>query len=280
MKSSSRNGRKTIWLAVHTTEGLMSSVALRQFFDRANAQGSSHAGADSTGLLLDGAADGYVDHSRAAWTLRNGNPISENLEQCAWAGWTRAEWLARPKLLDAAARWLARRSKATGVPLRLIGPNGVAARQSGVIEHDDYSKGTGDGSHWDCGPNYPWDVVLPLAQSYLNGNAPKPQPEPEDDDMAGVFITDGNARPWWLYDGFTRRYVAPGEPQILVDLGIVKQNMVKKVAPAVIERIPRSDVDLVDESAIAREVAERWKQMTDEERAKEEAHALPGVLAA
>ncbi len=175
MHSSSRNGAKVIWLGVHTTEGMMRATALRDWTGWA---GSSHAASDETGALLT-PADGFVPYDRAAWTLRNGNPISENIAQCGWARWTRAEWLARPKLLDATARWLADRSKARGIPLVRLSAADIRARKPGVIGHGDYSTATGDGTHWDPGPGYPWDVVLAKATTYRDGIK-------QEDDMANV----------------------------------------------------------------------------------------------
>lgn len=172
MNSSSRNGARVIWLAVHTTEGMMRVQTLR---DWTAWPGSSHAASDETGALW-GPAQGFVPYDRAAWTLRNGNRISENIEQCGWARWTRAEWLARPKLLDATARWLAERSAARGIPLRRLTHAEIRARVPGVLGHGDYSTATGDGTHWDPGPGYPWDVVLAKANAYRDGI-------PQEDDM-------------------------------------------------------------------------------------------------
>ena len=163
MQSSSRNGHRPRVLAVHTTEGIMRAKQLR---DWTGWKGSSHAAADETGVLMDGAGDGFVDHDRASWTLRSGNPWSENIELCAYAKWTRTEWLSRPKLLGACATWLARRSKARGIPLVKLTPAQYRAGQSGVIGHHDHTVGYSDGTHWDPGPNFPWDIVLNLAKSY------------------------------------------------------------------------------------------------------------------
>lgn len=173
-RSQSRGGAKVVWLAVHTTEGIMRATALR---DWATWPGSSHASSDETGALLT-PADGFVPYERAAWTLRNGNNISENIEQCGWARWTRAEWLSRPKLLDATARWLADRSRARGIPLVKLSPADVKAHKSGVLGHVDYTLGTGDGTHTDPGKDYPWDVVLDAAKGYAAG---KPGVIEEDD---------------------------------------------------------------------------------------------------
>jgi len=176
MQSSSRNGATVRALCIHTAEGALTVDALRTFFDRPGATGSSHAGADDTGKLADGAADGFVDYSRAAWTLRNGNPWSENLELCAFAAWTRTQWLGKPQLLEACALWLARRSAARGIPLTKLSVDQLRAQARGVIDHDDYTDATGDGTHWDVGENFPWDVVMPRAVQLAGTPAPVPAP--------------------------------------------------------------------------------------------------------
>ena len=166
-RSESRNGAVVRLLAVHSTEGNGTAQDLR---DAAWWTGSSHAINDETGTLLT-PAEGCVPYERAAWTLRSGNHISDNIEQVGWAHWTRAEWLARPLLLDGTARWLADRSKARGIPLVKLSPADVAAGKSGVIGHVDWTYGMKDGTHTDPGPNYPWDVVLPKAIAYRNGTS-------------------------------------------------------------------------------------------------------------
>jgi hypothetical protein len=85
--------------------------------------------------------------------------------------------------------------------------------------------------------------------------APAPK---EDDDMA-VFLVDERGA-WWLYNGFQRRYVRPGEPKVLAQLGMVKSETdVRRISPAYFDAIPRSDVDQIDEAEIARLVAESLK---------------------
>jgi hypothetical protein len=210
MKSSSRNGAKVIWLAVHTTEGMMRVQALR---DWAGWPGSSHAASDETGALW-GPEQGFVPYDRAAWTLRNGNPISENIEQCGWARWTRAEWLARPKLLDATARWLAERSKARGIPLVKLSPAEVRARKPGVLGHGDYSTGTGDGTHWDPGPGYPWDVVMDKARAYAAGQMEDDMQLDDRLEVPGgtVTVAEALAAGWEAGRGKFDVYGADGKP--------------------------------------------------------------------
>ena len=85
--SSGRGGATVWWLALHTAEGgydsdpadhgidAGSARSLVAFFQRSSAA-SSHAIADDDVLL-----DNLVPYDRKAWTLRGGNPYSDNLEQ-------------------------------------------------------------------------------------------------------------------------------------------------------------------------------------------------------
>lgn len=184
MQSSSRGKATVRLLAIHTTEGIMRAGDLLAW---KSWPGSSHATADQYGTLLDGPGDGFVDYGKASWTLRSGNPVSDNLELCALAKWTRADWLARPKLVENAAVWLARRHRARPhIPLVKLSPAEVRAGRAGVIGHNDWTVGMKDGSHWDPGPGFPWDVVLARAQQLASGlGAPAgtlpATPLPEDD---------------------------------------------------------------------------------------------------
>jgi hypothetical protein len=185
MQSNSRGGATVRVACVHTTEGVLTVAALREFFNRPGATGSSHAGADADGVLAEGADGGFVPYDQAAWTLRNGNPWSDNLELCGFAAWTRAQWLARPKLLEACAQWLAGRNRARGIPLVKLTVDQLRAQMRGVIDHDDYTDATGDGTHWDVGESFPWDVVMPRAVQ-LAGSAP------------GVTLTNRRRRTMWM----------------------------------------------------------------------------------
>jgi hypothetical protein len=115
-------------------------------------------------------AEGCVPYDRAAWTLRSGNRYSDNIELVAFASWSRAQWLARPALLERCAEWLAERSTARGIPLVKITAEQYRAGASGVIGHVDHTEGYQDGSHWDPGPNFPYDVVIPRAIDIQNGD--------------------------------------------------------------------------------------------------------------
>jgi hypothetical protein len=200
-RSESRVGYAVRVLAVHTSEGIDKPVvddaaALR---DASWWEGSSHAIADNDPGSLLTPADGCVPYDRASWTLRSGNRWSENIELIAQAGWTRAQWLARPTLLDRCAYWLAVRSKARNIPLVKLTPQQYRAGGRGVIGHNDHTVGYSDGTHWDPGPGFPWDVVLAKATAYRNGTLEDDMPYfsqwPHEEKLAlAAFIVDGVLR--------------------------------------------------------------------------------------
>lgn len=163
LASSSRNGATIIWVALHTAEGSRRRSDLYNFFDTVRS-GSSHGGADGTGL-----DDGWVPDERSAWTLLNGNPVSLNLEMCGFARWTREQWLSEGtvdgcvnprQMVRNAAEWARRKCEKHSIPKTYISIDGVASRRPGIIAHRDYTFGAGDGDHTDIGLNFPWDVFF------------------------------------------------------------------------------------------------------------------------
>jgi len=175
-KSSPRGSRPVNLVALHTAEGARTAASLGAYFWRADIQASSHVGIDASNTMQ------YVPYERAAWTLRSGNPISDNAEMCAFAGFTRAEWLStgtvrgcvNPRaILDRAAAWARSRCLARGIPMRKITPADVAAGRPGIIAHWDWTIGMRDGSHTDPGANFPWDYFIQKVNEG-GGSAPLP----------------------------------------------------------------------------------------------------------
>lgn len=155
---SGRGGRAVRLLMVHTAEGARTVESLGAYFSRAAVQVSSHAGID------DHRVETYVNYDQAAWTARSANTIADQVELCGFARWTREQWLGEHRrMLELLAGWLAERARARGIPLRKLSPAQVAAGQSGVCGHVDWTLGVHEGTHTDPGAGFPWDVVMELA---------------------------------------------------------------------------------------------------------------------
>lgn len=85
------------------------------------------------------------------------------------------------------------------------------------------------------------DLDRMLVDAIVPPLPPSPTPTPLEDSM--VFITAPGTTVWFLYDGWRKRPVGPGENQLLVDLGIVKPNaagapFVKVLSDAQLNAIP------------------------------------------
>jgi len=189
--SSPRGSRPVIWAAVHSAEGARTARNLGSYFN-SGVDASSHVGIDPTETLP------YVSYDRAAWTLRSGNPISDNAEICGFSRWTRAQWLSttpvdgvtNPRaMLDRTADWIAARCLARGIPMVKLTVADVRAGRPGVLGHADYTNATGDGTHWDPGPNFPWDYVMTRANT------------------KGILMALTDQQQQWMYDALSGAYV-------------------------------------------------------------------------
>jgi hypothetical protein len=69
------------------------------------------------------------------------------------------------ELLRHAATWVRSRCLARSIPIVKLSPADVKAGKAGVCGHVDYTLATGDGTHTDPGPNFPWDIVISRARS-------------------------------------------------------------------------------------------------------------------
>lgn len=174
-------------LGIHTAEGARTDETLGDFMDRVG-NVSYHDGCDDESLTR------YVTHNRSAWALRSGNKISLNLCTVGFAKWSRSQWLEHKKMLQTTAWWIEKESWDHKIPLRKLSSleAGKAVRDSnhsgGVIGHINYTEGTGDGTHWDPGPNFPWDVVMSQAQKYRKERDDEVVSEADKNDIANKVV--------------------------------------------------------------------------------------------
>lgn len=182
-KYSERGSHPVSLIALHSAEGARTAAALGAYFQRADVQASSHVGIDGSNTLQ------FVPYAKAAWTLRSGNPISENAEMCAFARWTRAQWLSggvvdgvvNPRaMVSRAATWARSRALARGIPLTRLTPIQVGQNSWGLIDHSAWTIGKKDGTHTDVGGGFPWDVFMQEVTAGAEGELVATAQEIED----------------------------------------------------------------------------------------------------
>lgn len=164
--SSPRGSRPVSLIVVHTAEGARTAENLASYFNKGGVNASSHVGIDDSKVLQ------YVSYDRAAWTLRAGNPISDNAELCGFASWSRDAWLTQhDKMLRLTASWIRSRCSARGISPAKLTVAQVGHGTWGVIGHVDWTYGSKillgyqDGTHTDPGDHFPWDYVMRLVRA-------------------------------------------------------------------------------------------------------------------
>jgi N-acetylmuramoyl-L-alanine amidase len=155
---SSRGGSKVRLIILHTAEGARTIEELGNYFASSSSNVSSHTGADDK----KGTIGEYVKRGNKAWTAGNANPVAVQIELCAFAKWSTAEWNKHPNMLENCARWIAEEAAYFGIPITRLSP-AQSQNGRGVCQHADVAGWTGS-SHWDCGGGFPMDKVLEMAR--------------------------------------------------------------------------------------------------------------------
>ena len=156
---SSRGGAAVRLIVIHTAEGARTIEELGNFFKNPSSGVSSHVGADDKA----GTVGEYVKRGSKAWTAANANPVAVQIELCAFAKWSTAEWNKHPAMLENCARWIAEEAKAFGIPITKLSSSQAQGSGRGVCTHNDL--GSWGGGHWDPGGGFPMDKVLNMARS-------------------------------------------------------------------------------------------------------------------
>jgi hypothetical protein len=158
-------------IVLHTTEGARTYKDLGAFFANSSSGVSSHVGIDDTL----GTIGEYVKRDKKAWTQGNANSYSIAAEQCAFAKWTRSEWINNHmNMLKNTAAWIAEEAAFYGIPIvALTSAQAQDGKSKGVCQH--INLGSAGGGHVDCDygtGNYPMADVISMAK----GQAPTPTP--------------------------------------------------------------------------------------------------------
>jgi hypothetical protein len=207
---SSRGGAGVRLIVIHASEGATTYQSLGNFFANPSSGVSSHTGIDDTL----GTIGEYVTRDMKAWTAAGANPVSVQTELCvpsgASNGWSTADWISHPNMLVNTAEWIKEEAAAFGIPIVRLTPEQAQSNGRGVCEHRDL--GSWGGGHSDCGPNFPIDSVIAVAQ----GGTVPPIPAEEDDVFPPcAFTRDDNSQHAFYINSsgqMVHSYYVPGNP--------------------------------------------------------------------
>lgn len=163
---SGRGGSKVRLIVVHTAEGALTIEELGNFFDDPSAEASSQVGIDDKKNVV----GEYVKRESKAWTQSNANPVAVSAELCAFAKWSRDEWMKHPNMLANCAAWIREEAVYFDLPIVALTDSQAQGSSKGVCQHENL--GEWGGGHWDCGGGFPMDHVISLAKGEDDGEMP------------------------------------------------------------------------------------------------------------
>lgn len=167
---SERSGVSVDDVAVHTTEGhprpgVSDLQGLRNFFNTAGVEASSHYGVQDRDIWQ------FVLLSKKAWTIGVANSFTINIEMIGFAAFSLKQWMTGTnyRTLRSTAKLIAYISRSEGIPIqkgRVSSLNGTCVSvRKGTIRHSDVTK-AGFGTHTDPGKSFPLALVLRWARWY------------------------------------------------------------------------------------------------------------------
>lgn len=115
-----------------------------------------------------------VNDEDTAWTAPGANNDGLQIEIAGYAKQTAADWADQYSLqaLENAAQCAAEWVQKYGIPIRKLSVAEVKAGQKGFAGHNDISQAYKKSTHWDPGPNFPWDYFLGRVASLVGQSAP------------------------------------------------------------------------------------------------------------
>jgi hypothetical protein len=205
---SGRDGRKVMYSVIHYTAGSERSTSAEDgaAYDARRTDGTScHFFHDQ-----DSTVQCVRTTDRANSAFSKGNRLGIHHELCGNQQ-SRAQWLDAASLgtLRQAARWVAEDCRKYGLPARRLSVaetraawyTANSAGPRGIVGHVDITRAYPEdgGDHEDPGPEFPWDVFLPMVQAHLNGTIPTGVGE-----MGQQILVADASGAVWLADGLTR----------------------------------------------------------------------------
>ena len=150
-------------IVLHDTEG-GSAASIAHYFAEASSGGSAHLVVDDAGCYR------CLPDDMIPWGAPGANVDGFHIEQCAYARWTRDEWLRHDAILHRVAYKVAAAGKRFEIPMKFVDHYGILAGHKGITTHAEVTKAYPKlGTHTDPGSGYPIHHVIDLAHNYRAG---------------------------------------------------------------------------------------------------------------
>jgi N-acetyl-anhydromuramyl-L-alanine amidase AmpD len=160
-----REGARVLWFVLHTEQGSSRSAEdLAHYLCQNADEVSYHYTVDNAGQLYN-----IIDTDNYANSVfEPGN--SESINLCfagSFVSWSPQEWFDRMRYgIDVAAYVAVRDARRYGLQPRVISPADAGNGETGITDHNGVRIATGQGTHTDVGPNFPWDYFRQKLAEY------------------------------------------------------------------------------------------------------------------
>ena len=139
----------------------MSAAGVANFF-AGSAQASTQLAADDKECWR------MVPDLVIPWGAPGANSDGLHIEICGYAKWKKDEWLEHKPMLRRSAFKVAKWCWLYDIPVRWLTDKQLAnGTARGLTTHNQVSQVFKRGTHWDPGPNFPFDVFLKWVKEYL-----------------------------------------------------------------------------------------------------------------
>jgi hypothetical protein len=156
-------------------ERLDTAEAVAKWFAGSTApRASTHYNMDSDTVVQS------VYDSDTAWCAPGANANGLHFEHAGYAKQTRDQWLDEygKKMIEISARLVAQKCLKYRIPVLRLSVTQLRNGEKGIVGHWDVSNAFHKSSHYDPGPNFPWDYYLSRVAFFANQTTPPPTPPP------------------------------------------------------------------------------------------------------
>ncbi len=152
------------WIVMHSTEVDATAKEIAESFARPAAEGSTHLVVDDPSCYR------CLTNDQVPWAAPGANTNGFHIEQCGFAKWTAAQWMAHKPMLSRGAFKVAYHCHLFNIPPVFVVSHDLGGGKKGVTTHAEVSKAfpNDQGNHHDPGTGWPRSYFMGLVSTYYN----------------------------------------------------------------------------------------------------------------